>query len=198
MVWALALALQGADEEFAPLFNGRDLDGWVVMGAESWEVADGVLRTRGGRGGWLRTTREYENFVLRLEYRVEREGGNSGIFLRATERGNPAFTGMEVQILADHGRDPDVHSSSSLYGSVAPARNMARPAGEWNRVEITLDGRRLRAVMNGERVLDVDLDDRSLPFQERPLHERARRGFIGLQDHQDRVEFRNLSIRVLP
>jgi 3-keto-disaccharide hydrolase len=187
-------------EGFAPLFDGKSLAGWAVEGDPSWEVdaKQGVIVGKGGKGGWLRSEKEYENFVWRLEYRVAKEGGNSGMFLRATKDGNPAFTGMEIQILADAGKPPDVHSSSSLYGSVAPKKNAAKPAGQWNEVEITCKGRSVSVVMNGEKVLDVpNLDDPSIPFQEKKLSERAKKGFIGLQDHEDRVEFRNLAIKVL-
>lgn len=185
------------EEGFTSLFNGKDLKGWVVMGDPSWKVENGALLCGGGKGGWIRTEKEYESFVWRLEYRVMKEGGNSGMFIRATEKGNPAFTGMEVQILADHGKPPTFHSSSSLYGSVAPRKNMAKPAGEWNQIEIVCDKRRLAVTHNGEKVQDIDLDDKTLPFQEKPVHERARKGFLGLQDHNDPVEFRNLRIKDL-
>ncbi len=187
------------DDGFTPLLNGKDLAGWVVTGEPSWEVKGGVLATRGSAsGGWLRSEKEYEDFVWRLEYRVLKEAGNSGLFIRAAKDGNPAFTGMEIQILADHGKPADVHSSCSLYGSVAPARNATKPAGEWNTVEITCKGRTLAVAFNGEKVLDVqNLDDPGIPFQEKSLSARARKGFIGLQDHQDAVEFRNLRIREL-
>ncbi|MBI1853153.1 MAG: DUF1080 domain-containing protein [Planctomycetes bacterium] len=187
-------------EGYVSLFDGKSLSGWAVMGDKSWEVdaKSGVIVGKGGKGGWLRSEKEYENFVWRLEYRVQKEGGNSGMFLRATEDGNPAFTGMEIQILGDHGKAPDVHSSCSLYGSVAPSKNVAKPAGEWNAVEITCKGRAIAVVMNGEKVLDVpNLDDPAIPFQEKKLSERAKKGFIGVQDHEDRVEFRNLAIKVL-
>ena len=187
-------------EGYVSLFDGKALSGWVVMGDKSWEVdaKTGVIVGKGGTGGWLRSEKEYENFVWRLEYRVQQEGGNSGMFLRATEDGNPAFTGMEIQILGDLGKPPDVHSSCSLYGSVAPSKNVAKPAGEWNVVEITCKGRAITVVMNGEKILDVqNLDDPAIPFQEKKLSERAKKGFIGLQDHEDRVEFRNLAIKVL-
>jgi hypothetical protein len=181
----------GAETGFTSLSS---MDAWIVEGDKSWSVDKGVL-AGGGKGGWLRSAREYENLVWRLEYRVMKEGGNSGMFVRATRDGNPAFTGMEIQILADAGKPADVHSSASLYGSVAPSKNTAKPAGEWNVVEIVCDRRRLRATVNGEQVLNVDLDDKKLPHQEKPLHERAAKGFLGLQDHGDRVEFRNLRIK---
>ena len=88
-----------------------------------------------------------------------RPGSNSGIFLRAGRTGNPAFSGMELQILSDAGKPADVHSTGSLYGAVAPTKNMAKPDGEWNQVEITAIKREVTAIWNGEKILDVQLDD---------------------------------------
>jgi hypothetical protein len=89
-------AAQKAEEGFVPLFNGKDLTGWHVMGTPAWKVEDGVLVCTGEGGGWLRSDKQYENFVLRLEFRISK-GGNSGIFIRSALEGNPAFTGMEFK-----------------------------------------------------------------------------------------------------
>ena len=184
---------------YTPLFNGENLDGWVVIGPvkDAFTVEDGVLACTKAGGQWLRTTERYEDFILRLEYKIS-EGGNSGIFIRATRYGNPAYTGMEVQILDDAGKEPDVHSSGALYGSVAPKKNAAKPAGEWNEVEITCDGRRIAVVLNGELLYDIDINDYAVPLEGRtPLKERVRLGYIGLQDYGDPVWFRNIRIKVL-
>jgi hypothetical protein len=186
----------GKEKGFTDLFNDKDLAGWAVIGDKAWSAAGGLIVCSGEGSGWLRSEKEYESFVWRLEYRVSKEDGNSGMFLRATEAGNPAFTGMEIQILADRGKAADIHSSGSLYGSVAPTKNNSKAAGEWNTVEITLHRRALKIVLNGETVLDVpNLDDAKIPFQEKKLSERANKGFIGLQNHHDKVEFRNLRIK---
>ena len=186
------------EKGFAPMSNGEDLSGWVVVGNPSWSVENGIIVCKGGDDGWLRTEKEYEDFVWRVEYRVIAEGGNSGLFVRATEQGNPAFTGMEIQILADAGKPTDVHSSSALYGTMAPAKNLAKKAGEWNSVEITCRKRALSVIFNGEKVIDVpNLDDPTLPYQQKKLIERAKKGFIGLQNHEDRVEFRNPRLKLL-
>lgn len=189
-------------EGFVSLVPEAGLEGWVVMAgnpdqaAQAWHVEEGVLTCDGRYGGWLRTERTYKDFVLRLEYAVSR-GGNSGIFLRATEQGNPAFTGMELQILDDYGRKPGKGSAMALYGSVAPAKNLSKKCDEWNSVEVTCQGSRLKVVWNGEQVMDVNLDDPDLPYQERPLAERAGEGYIGFQNHGSLVRFRNMAIKVL-
>src|SRR5262245_10423319 len=91
-----------AADNWTPLFNGKDLEGWEAVDGpmSSWKVEDGVLFCSGGGGGWLSTKKEYQNFEVELEFRVP-AGGNSGVFLRAPHQGNPAFAGMEVQLLDD-------------------------------------------------------------------------------------------------
>jgi hypothetical protein len=173
------------------LFNGRNLTGWVVMHDGDWRVEEGVLIGSHGTnwstnpeksGSWLRTEKQYSDFALELEYAIN-QGGNSGIFIRSALEKNPAFTGHECQILADHGSPPTKHGTGSLYDVVAPAKNMAKPAGEWNQVKIVTKGRRIQITLNGEPIIDYETD-------------RLTRGYIGLQNHDSRslVKFRNLRI----
>lgn len=173
------------------LFNGRDLTGWVALHGGEWKVEDGVLVGRNGldwttnpekSGSWLRTEKEYSDFILELEYAINAKG-NSGIFLRSGLEKNPAFTGHEMQILDDHGRAPAKFTSGSLYDVVAPSKNMSRPAGEWNQVRIECRGRRIQVAMNGEAIIDYQTD-------------RLTRGYLGLQNHDTNavVKFRNLRL----
>jgi hypothetical protein len=184
-------AAQKVEEGFVLLFNGKDLTGWHVMGTPAWKVEDGVLVCTGEGGGWLRSDKQYENFVLRLEFRISK-GGNSGIFIRSALEGNPAFTGMEVQILDDHGRQPTPHTTGAIYDAVAPKKNMSKPAGEWNFVEIICSGPWVVVAMNGEEIVRVNMDEHP------KLKDRLRKGYIGLQNHGSRVEFRNIRIKELP
>ncbi len=189
-IGAVAIWTQQAEEGFVPLFNGKDLTGWHVMGSPSWKVEDGILVCTGEGGGWLRSDKQYENFVLRLEFRISK-GGNSGIFIRSALEGNPAFTGMEIQILDDHGRDPAPYTTGAIYDAVAPKKNMSKPAGEWNFVEIICSGPWVVVAMNGEEIVRVNMDEHP------KLKERLRKGYIGLQNHGSRVEFRNIRIKEL-
>lgn len=190
------LAGSSGESGFKQIFNGKDLTGWHVMGHQDWHVGHGILWTE-GQGGWLRSDKTYADFVWRLEYRTTKDA-NSGIFLRSAEAGNPAFTGMEIQVLDDAGKPADVHSSGSIYGASAPQLNAARPAGEWNQVEISCLGRHVTINLNGHKVQEVNLDDpRFQHAQERPLSKVPNAGYIGLQSHTNRVEFRNLRIKVL-
>ena len=173
------------------LFNGRDLSGWVALHGGGWSVEDGVLVGRNGTnwttnpeqsGSWLRTEREYGDFILELDFAIN-DGGNSGVFIHSALEKNPAFSGHEMQILADHGREPKRFTTGSLYDVVAPTKNMSKPHGEWNHARIVTKGRRIQVTLNGEPIIDYETD-------------RLTRGYIGLQNHDAKavVKFRNLRI----
>ena len=184
----------GGRPEAKSLFNGRDLSGWVAMYGGDWSVEDGMLVGRNGRdwstnpersGSWLRTGKQYSDFILELDYAIN-EGGNSGVFIRSALEKNPAFTGHEMQILADYGRPPTKGSSGSLYDVIAAAKNMSKPAGEWNHVRIVTRGRRIQITWNGEQTIDYATG-------------RLTKGCIGLQNHDAKsvVKFRNIRITEL-
>jgi hypothetical protein len=189
-------------EGFELLFDGKTLDHWHSIKqapeAGSWRVRKGILTWDKG-GSWLSTDETFYDFVLRLDYRTG-PAGASGIFLRSAEDGNPAVTGMELPILTGAGKPSDAHSTGALAGAVAPSKNMTRPDGEWNHVEVSLIKRELTAIWNRERVLDVNLDDpkyQNAPG--RPLAERLSDGHIGLKASSTGapVEFRNIRLRVV-
>jgi type 1 glutamine amidotransferase len=189
-------ALNRVEWGFRPLFNGKDLTGWAAP-SDAWTVQDRVIDCKGGHGGWLRSDEEFEDFEFRFDYRISKDG-NSGAFFRATLEGNPAFTGHEVQILDDHGKPPDMHSAGSLYDAMAPARNMSKPAWEWNEVSIKCVGRQLTITMNGYRIINVNLDDVGMNHplaEEMKMWNRAKKGYLGFQDHGSRVQFRNLRVK---
>src|SRR6266498_46215 len=112
-----AIRLAAADDGFVPLFNGRDLAGWVNANCapETWSVREGMIHCTGRPTGALRTTRQYENFVLELEWRHLSSGGNSGVFIWGTPiaaPGVPFLRGIEVQVL-DHGFNVRVRTSGT-------------------------------------------------------------------------------------
>lgn len=203
---------RGSAHGWRPLFNGRDLTGWEPHpSAEHYRANDGILifpSTKGG--GEIRTSADYRDFDLRLDFKISKMA-NSGVFLRATRDGkNPAYSGCEIQILDDFNWETVTGSklqpyqlTGGLYGSVPRGDDTAHlPLGRWNTYEITYHGSRLRAVLNGKLLYDVDTFE--VPGKP-PFRERAREGFIGLQRHApDNVEgdayawFRNLYIREIP
>jgi hypothetical protein len=179
-----------AETDFVPLFAEDGLAGWQFVRAQppsAWSVSNGIVTCTGEGRGWLRTDRAYTDFVLRLDYAISRNG-NSGVFLRSLLEGRPAYNGMEIQILDDHGAPVGVKSSGALYDAIAPARNTARPAGEWNALEALCHGDRVRITLNGEVVIDVRLAEHE------HLKDRPRSGYIGLQNHGSRVTFRNVRV----
>ncbi|MHB8898685.1 MAG: 3-keto-disaccharide hydrolase [Thermoguttaceae bacterium] len=198
MATALSAAEKaGADEGFVPMFDGKTLEGWKTTG--NWIVEeDGTvtLKPRPGEKGWQRydayltTERKYKDFVLDLEFKIEKEG-NSGVFLRVGDVADHVKTGFEIQILDTHGlAKPGNHDCGGVIGAAAPAKNMAKPAGQWNRYVITLEGSRLRVEMNGEQIHDLELD--KSPLKDRPLE-----GYIGFQDEARPVWYRNVRIKEL-
>ncbi|MGO8792532.1 MAG: DUF1080 domain-containing protein [Terriglobia bacterium] len=193
---ALASTAQDDDPGFGPIFTGQDLTGWHEMGQQDWHAENGILWTE-GKGGWLRSDQRYADFALRLEYRVTK-GAVSGIFLRSAEQGDPAFTGAEISLVDDAGQLTDLHSTGAIYGAVIPLYSVARKAGEWNQVEISCIGRHLTVYLNGNRIHKIDFDDPAFVFAEkRPLGRVPSQGYIGLESHTNRVDFRSLRVQVI-
>jgi hypothetical protein len=190
---------------FVPLFNGKDLSGWKRYDVKNdvWGVEAGKIICSGKNGGgWLGTDRDYADFELRLEYRLA-PGGNSGVYLRAPQKGWISRVGMEIQVLDDfHPRYANLdfyQYTGSIYHVVAPTQRAGKKAGEWNRLTIRAEGRQVVVILNGKKIVDADLDRcRKDPkvAQEHPGLARTT-GRIGLQSHTDRVEYRNLRIKVL-
>lgn len=191
-----------AAEGFVSLFNGKDLTGWKVRDSKNdvWIVEEGMIVCTGRGGGWLGSEREYADFVLRLEYRLK-AGGNSGVYLRAPEKGHISRVGMEIQLLDD--QDPryaklDFYQhTGAIYHVAAPTQRAGKPAGQWNNMEIEANGRQIRVTLNGKKITDADLDrclkDPAVAKEHTGLARTT--GFIGLQSHTDRVEFRNVRIK---
>jgi hypothetical protein len=199
---ANAILASHGDEGFEPIFNGHDLDGW--RGAtDSYEVVDGALRCRPGRGGTIHTENEYADFAVRLLFRLP-PGGNNGLAIRYPGEGDPAYAGMdEIQVL-DNGH-PDYASldprqyHGSLYGQAAAHRGYLRPAGAWNFQEVRVVGPRVTVELNGTRILDADatrIDD-LMGDPSRYVGRARASGHFGFAGHADPVEFRDIRVRPL-
>lgn len=203
----LLLMVPARAEEFRSLFNGRDLDGWVVDGPREfkdsegkprtiWTVEDSLITCAGRGFGFLRYDRQqFDDFRLEFEYRLGVKG-NSGLGIRTRvfdpkdSRGTrPSFYSYEIQLTDDAGKQADKHSSGSLYRYVAPAKIAVKPAGQWNRLEVECVGPRIRLWMNGEKVQDVDQSSIA-EIKNKPL-----KGYVCLQNHGTKVEFRQVRIR---
>ncbi len=204
LLWGIVLtmcAVRAEDVGFVPLFNGRDLTGWQVIGGreDSWQVLEGeILATTGEGGGWLSTEKEYANFELKLEFRVPPDG-NSGVFIRAPHEGLPHVEGMEIQVLDDYA---EIHKNlrpyqycGSLYGVVAASPRVSKPAGEWQSLHIICRGNVVQVILNDTLVVDANLNDHADKAKEHPGITRTK-GYIGLQNHGTRVEYRNVRIKL--
>ncbi|NUO79696.1 DUF1080 domain-containing protein [candidate division KSB1 bacterium] len=184
-----------------PLFNGKDLSGWQIINgkAGTWKVENEILYTEGEGGGWLSTTREFENFKLELDFRVPAEG-NSGVFLRAPHEGDPAYTGMEVQVLDDYATKwaklKPWQYCGSVYAVQAPSERASKAANEWQHYEIICNGPRVQVTLNGKKIVDANLIEHMDKEKSHPGLKR-RKGFIGLQNHSTRVEYRNILLEEL-
>jgi hypothetical protein len=176
------------------------LVGWQQVEGEqgSWKMDNGVLYTEGG-DGWLSTVRQYDDFILSLEFRLP-PAGNSGVFIRAPHDGNPAYQGLEISILDDSAEQwgnlqPDQYTGS-IYDVQAPAERVGGKAGQWQKMVIECRGSRLRVAVNGQKVIDTDTSFYPYKFAAHPGLTR-RSGYIGLQNHGSKVEFRNIRLQPL-
>jgi len=212
-----AIAADKPEQGFVALFPEDGAPkGWLVRRWDDlrkpadpgvgWTVKGGVLHGSQSRGTWLVSEKVYGDFTLRYEFKLG-PLGNSGCALRAPLYGDPAFDGMELQ-MADLRYNPQAKDSEltgGLYRAVAPRKQVYKPT-EWNRVEITLIGSRLKATLNGELIHDLDLGKQQQKVKRHdgslapPIKDRPRRGHIGFQElsrGDDRVQIRNARIKVL-
>jgi hypothetical protein len=197
---AMAAASPAAEKE---LWNGKDLTGWKQVGPGQFVVEDGLLKTTGGMGLLYCTGGKVGDSVIRVLYRNEKKESNAGVFIRIpeapTEPWMPVNKGYEVQI--DDASD-DYHSTGVLY-SLTKAKARPGKPGEWNTLEITLDGPRTRVTVNGELVTDYAEGD---PVPEKKAKwepdrgPRPKEGFFGLQNHADKdvVYFKEITLRPIP
>jgi len=198
------LAARDADG-FVEHVNGRDLSNW--QGAvDSYEMKNGAIVCKPGKGGDLLTKEPFENGTIRVEFRLPK-AGNNGIALRTPPGGHSAADGLELQIIdsdgynekqAAAGQPPLVpyQYHGSLYHCVGAKHGYLRPAGEWNFQQIDVDGQKIKVTLNGTKILDVDIDtfDRS-QIEHPPKGLDNRSGFIGFAGHSDPVEFRSFKVR---
>ena len=221
---ALALLLtspvRAADRPFTPLFPmaGSPAD-WKVMtwndiskpadpGVE-WKVIDGVLHGSEPRGTWLVSNREYGDFVLEFEWKVG-DRGNSGCGLRFPGKGDPAFDGIELQMVdpryyPENVIVPASELTAGLYRAIAPTEQRFKPS-DWNQYRVTCKGPLIKVELNGATVLETNLDEQTTGVKRHDnspasaLKERPRNGRIGFQELSrggDHVQIRNARIQVL-
>jgi len=196
----------GAGEEFVPLFNDRNLDGWVNVncGPETWQVKDGIIVCSGVPTGVLRTQKQYENYILELEWRHMKQGGNAGLFIHSDPLpapGQPFTRSIEVQIM--DGRDTENYTSHgdvfAIHGATMrpdkphpggwmrslPSERRCKPAGQWNHYRLESRDGTVSLAVNGKVVT-------------RGYDLKPRKGYICLESEGSEVHFRNIRICELP
>ena len=197
-----------AEGKWKQLFNGKDLNGWARIlkpsSATGFEVENGVLRTVSDAKGMLWYTRgKIGNATLRVVYKMSNDKGNSGVFIRIPvepeSEDDARNKGIEVQI---DDQDDDWHCTGTLYSLTKAQARPYRPAGEWNTMEITLDGLRTIVYLNGVRVTDYD-GVAPVPARiqtwEPARGPRPESGYIGLQNHDANaiIFFKEISVKPL-
>ena len=173
---------------------------------EGWRIDDGVLmHTKGG--GDIVTEKQYKDFVLELDWKIE-EGGNSGIFFRVSEDHDYVWLGgPEMQVLDNKAHQdamtPET-SAGSNYALHAPIKDVTNPVGEWNHVKLVVDGAHVEHWLNGIKLLEYELWSEdwkkrvaASKFKDMPDYGMNRAGHIALQDHGDIVSYRNITIQIL-
>ncbi len=199
-----ALTATAADKDgFTPVFNGKDFTGWAGP-VDNYEVVNGAIVCKKGKGGTIHTKEEYGDFVVRLEFNVP-PGGNNGLAIRYPGNGDTAYVGMcELQVLDDTAAkyaklDPRQYHGSA-YGMAASKRGHQKPVGEWNTQEVTVKGSTIKVVLNGTVILDADLSKVDpATFMAKSKHPglALTKGHFGFAGHGDAVQFRNVSIKRL-
>lgn len=200
--FGLGLAVTGGQATLADLrveepagtsmFNGKTFAGWWTPGKmDAWKMEDGSVVLTKECGDYLRSEKEYGNFTLSFEYKMGKSG-NSGAGIRTPRKGWPSGDGMELQLWhTPHDTKLDKHQTLALYGNVPPIARADLP-DQWNRVVIKADGWMISAWMNGELVQQYNT------LQHPELKHRHLAGWIGLQDHQARIEYRNVKVLEAP
>ncbi len=215
---ALSLGCGSADEAAAPatpepaeqaggfvsIFDGETLDGWELLGqtGDGYQAGGGVLSMPLGGGGNLFYNKELSNFVVRFEFRLE-DGSNNGLCIRCPKQEKSlAYEGIELQIIdnaAERYKDIEPWQKHGSLYHVFPAETGAlKPTGEWNFEEVTVQGTKVKVVVNGQTILDVDTSTVTDPeiLEKHPGLKRTS-GYIGFLGHNEPIQFRNIEVKEL-
>ena len=186
------------NNEFTYLFHGQSMDGWRMAGPGKFVLFeyDKSLQSEGGMGLLWYTKKKYKDFVLKIDWKVNRKNDNSGVFIRFSDPGNDPWiavnTGYEIQIddLATPDGNP-IHKTGAIYNYAAPSDNNipplspSKPIGEWNTFEIEAINQKYNVILNGKKVIPKFIGNR------------LTEGYIGIQNHDadSHISFKNIRIK---
>lgn len=197
----LLLASLAAGADWKPLFNGKDMSGWKMVGPGRFVFEDGMLKTEGGMGLLWYTPEKLGNCTLRVVFKTTGPRDNSGVYIRMAEPPPDPWYGVhngyEVQIDA---AGDEWHSTGALYSLSKVTERAQKPAGEWNTMDIVLKGQTTTVLLNGKKVNEFRGDQEVPPRKQwyEPVRgPRPDSGYIGLQNHDGRstVYFKEVSVR---
>jgi hypothetical protein len=196
------------DTNWKPLFNGVDLSGWKHVGPGNMIVEDSLIKTQGGMGLLYWTGGKIGNCKLHVEWQMQKENSNSGIFIKIPveprEEWMPVNYGYECQIdnKPELSKEDDYHYTGTLYSLTKPLAKPGKPGKEWNSTDITIDGPHVTVFVNGVKVTDFKEGDavpeRKFDFEPQ-RGPRPDSGYFGLQNHgkDDVVFFRKVEMKPL-
>jgi hypothetical protein len=201
--------LAAGEKGFTELVNGKDLSNWQGS-VDNYEMKDGVIYCKTGKGGNLLSKEEFGDCIIRTEF-ILPPAGNNGIALRTGLDGNAAGGGLEIQVIDSDGYNAkmaaagkpglkDFQYHGSIYHLFGAKHGYLRPVGEWNYQEVTVKGNQITVTLNGTKILDANLDevDRSkLDPKQTPKGLDKKSGFIGFAGHNDPVGFRSFRVKKL-
>lgn len=191
-------------EGFQVLFDGTDLEQWQGNKTDYFvRNHELVVEPKGGSGGNLYTKKQYDDFVLRFDFKLT-PGANNGLGIRAPLTGDAAYEGMELQILDN---TADIYKNlkpyqfhGSVYGVIPAKKGYLNPVGEWNTEEVIVKGNKVKVILNGTVIVDGDIAEASkngtLDKRDHPGLKR-KTGHIGFLGHGSKLWFRNIRIREL-
>ena len=179
------------------------MDGLEIQAG--YRVDSGMIAVNPGEGsgGNLYTEKEFENFVMRFQFKLT-PGANNGIGIRTPLTGDAAYVGMEIQVLDN---TADIYKSlhpyqyhGSVYGVIPAERGFLKPVGEWNEEEIRADGTKIKVTLNGHVILDGDIQpsisNGTMDQKEHPGL-KNKKGHIGFLGHGSVVYFKDIMIKTL-
>lgn len=188
----------GAGSPLQPAFDGASFKGWAGD-VNSYEIIDGAIRCKKGKGGNLYTKEVYRDFVVCLQFQLP-PGGNNGLAMRYAGKGNPAYEGFELQVIdntaSKYAKLKPWQYHGSAYGMAAAARGYQRPVGMWNFQRVTMKGSHVTVELNGYRILDADISGLKSNLKKHVGKDNAE-GHFGFCGHSDAVSFRDIKIRRL-